>query len=395
MSDYFHIVSALCRQIVKEGASPAALTQIERLQQAMKSDERKKEANLLSRLIKKANEDSALIPSKVQLSRASVLNGQILTPNTKAPSDKESGAPLCEVLLPGQFECSEMPVLDDDLERAVEGLISEWNNLPELEKIGVAPALTSLIFGAPGTGKTKLAHYIASRLELPLVVARLDGLVSSFLGTSARNITNLFDFASRYKCILLLDEFDAVAKARDDKQEVGEIKRIVNTLLQCLDSRSNDGITIAITNHETLLDPAVWRRFSARVFVPRPNNMSRRKILENYLPPLKIQDVEMDFLVWMTDGYTGSDLENMSNTLKRYSIIHAKHEDDFIESIKAFLLVSSTHDTNNARSMVLGSEEDLANALHNYGMSQKNLAVLFNKHPSTISRWFAELRNKA
>lgn len=395
MSDYFNIVSALCRQIVKEGASPAALTQIERLYEAVKDDERTKEANLLARLLKKANENNALVPSKIELSRANILNGQILTPNTKPPSDKESGAPLCEIFFSEQTGHAEMPILDNELERAVNGLISEWNNLSELEKIGVSPALTSLIFGAPGTGKTKLAHFIAKKLELPLVVARLDGLVSSFLGTSARNITNLFDFASRYKCILLLDEFDAVAKARDDKQEVGEIKRIVNTLLQCLDARSQSGITIAITNHETLLDPAVWRRFNARIFVPRPNDVSRRLILNNYLPPLPIKDIEMDFLVWMTDGYTGSDLENMSNTLKRHSIIHAKHTDNFLDSIRAFLLVSSSDDINNARDLVLNGEEELANALHDYGMSQKNLAILFNRHPSTISRWFAELRNKA
>lgn len=395
MSDYFNIVSALCRQIVKEGASPAALTQIERLYEAVKDDERTKEANLLARLLKKANENNALVPSKIELSRANILNGQVLTPNTKPPSDKESGAPLCEIFFPEQTGHTEMPILDNELERAVNGLISEWDNLSELEKIGVSPALTSLIFGAPGTGKTKLAHFIAKKLELPLVVARLDGLVSSFLGTSARNITNLFDFASRYKCILLLDEFDAVAKARDDKQEVGEIKRIVNTLLQCLDARSKSGITIAITNHETLLDPAVWRRFNARIFVPRPNDVSRRLILNNYLPPLPITDIEMDFLVWMSDGYTGSDLENMSNTLKRHSIIHAKHTDNFLDSIRAFLLVSSSDDINNARDLVLNGEEELANALHDYGMSQKNLAILFNKHPSTISRWFAELRNKA
>ena len=395
MSNYFHIVSALCRQIVKEGASLAALTQIERLQEAMKDDDLKKEANLLSRLITKAHEESSLEPSRVQLSRANILSGQTLTPNTKPPSDKETGAPLCEIFFPNQANHSVIPVLDDGLEKAVEGLISEWNNLPELQKIGVAPALTSLIFGAPGTGKTKLAYYIAKKLNLPLVVARLDGLVSSFLGTSARNITNLFDFSSRYQCILLLDEFDAVAKARDDKQEVGEIKRIVNTLLQCLDSRSLNGITIAITNHETLLDPAVWRRFNARIFVPRPNAISRRRILEHYLPPLQINNIEMDFLIWMTDSYTGSDLENMSNTLKRHSIIHAKEQDDFIETIKAFLLVSSSDNTNNSRELVLGEEEGLAKALYESSFSQKNLAVLFNKHPSTISRWFAELRNKA
>lgn len=79
-------------------------------------------------------------------------------------------------------------------------------------------------------------------LLLPLIVARLDGLISSFLGTTARNISNLLTFANRYKCVFLLDEFDAVTKLRDDPHELGEIKRVVNTLLQCIDSRADIGL---------------------------------------------------------------------------------------------------------------------------------------------------------
>lgn len=360
----------------------------------MSNDELKKEASMLARLLKKANEESALIPSSVQLSRATILSGQTLTPNTKPPTDKESGAPLCEIAFPNGSSQIDMPILDPDLDNAVIGLISEWDKIEELKEVGVTPALTSLLFGAPGTGKTQLARYIASELGLPLVVAKLDGLVSSFLGTSSRNITNLFEFVARYQCILLLDEFDAVAKARDDKQEVGEIKRIVNTLLQCLDNRNDKGITIAITNHETLLDPAVWRRFSARIFVPRPNASSRRKILERYLPPLKIEDVEMDFFVWMTEGYTGSDLKNMSNVLKRQSVLNSIEESDFLDSIRKFLLVSSDIENNNYRDLVLGEEEVLAKNLHNHGFPQKQLAALLKKHPSTISRWLTDNRNK-
>src|SRR5207247_10685382 len=104
------------------------------------------------------------------------------------------------------------------------------------------------------TGKTRLARWMAAQLELPILLARMDGLVSSFLGTTARNIGNLFGFANRYRCLLLLDEFDALAKLRDDPQEVGEIKRVVNALLQNLDARSDLGLTIGITNHPKLLD---------------------------------------------------------------------------------------------------------------------------------------------
>lgn len=145
---------------------------------------------------------------------------------------------------------------------------------------------TCLIYGPPGTGKTRLALWIAAQLDLPVVSARIDGLVSSFLGTTARNIGNLFAFANRYRCLLLLDEFDAVAKLRDDPQEVGEIKRVVNALLQNLDMRHDVGITVGITNHQRLLDPAVWRRFEVQLEMPRPDFDVRLEIAKSFMPPI-------------------------------------------------------------------------------------------------------------
>src|SRR6202167_4526051 len=141
-----------------------------------------------------------------------------------------------------------------------------------------SPGRACMLFGKPGTGKTKLGYWLAERLGLPLVIARLDGLMSSFLRTTARNIGSLFDFANRYRCVLLLDEFDSLAKLRDDPQEVGEIKRVVNALLQNLDGRREVGLTIGITNHPRLLDSAVWRRFEVQLEIPKPDFVIRTEI---------------------------------------------------------------------------------------------------------------------
>ena len=84
------------------------------------------------------------------------------------------------------------------------GLLEEWRSAAALREVGVEPTRSLLVFGPPGSGKTLTAHYIAECLGLPLITARIDGLVSSFLGTTARNIANLFDFANRYACLLLL-----------------------------------------------------------------------------------------------------------------------------------------------------------------------------------------------
>jgi|SRR5208282_2899311 len=117
-----------------------------------------------------------------------------------------------------------------------------WRFAIRLISFGIQPSKTCLIYGAPGTGKTRLALWIARKLDLPIVLVKLDGLMSSFLGTTSRNIGNLFGFANRHRCLLLLDEFDAIAKLRDDPQEVGGIKRVVNALLQNLDARKDLGL---------------------------------------------------------------------------------------------------------------------------------------------------------
>jgi len=128
-----------------------------------------------------------------------------------------------------------------------------------------------LLYGPPGCGKTTTAQYIAHELRLPLITVRLDGLISSLLGSTAKNMRKIFEFAARQECVLFLDEFDVVAKLRDDKNELGELKRVVNSLIQNIDSLNPNSVLIAATNHHELLDSAIWRRFSRVIKLDLPN----------------------------------------------------------------------------------------------------------------------------
>ncbi|MFM7459509.1 MAG: AAA family ATPase, partial [Burkholderiales bacterium] len=211
-------------------------------------------------------------------SRQLLDSGEVLTRNTPLPIDKETARPLADVIFPDEMPAV-APHFEEPLATAARALAQEWRSASALLEMQVEPARTCLIYGPPGTGKTTLALWLSGQLGLPAVVARLDGLISSFLGTTARNVGNLFAFASRYRCVLILDEFDAVAKVRDDPHEVGEIKRVVNALLQNMDIRRGNGLTIAVTNHEALLDPAIWRRFEIQLCVPRPGYAGRLAIL--------------------------------------------------------------------------------------------------------------------
>jgi len=302
--DHFSVVQSIIRSGL---AGDQLLTRLVK-------DGQEKEAATIRRLIASAVETKEIAPSRVEVSRAMIV-GEVLTPDTNPPIDRETGAQLCTIEFPGSLKT--VPIYEKDVRETIEGLLDEWAHPEALRCVEVEPTRSLLIFGPPGSGKTMTAYHIAQNLGLPLVVARIDGLISSFLGTTARNIANLFDFANRYACVLLLDEFDALAKQRDDPQEIGEIKRVVNTLLQNLDFRRQHGVTIAITNHDRLLDPAVWRRFETHVHIGEPNTKASKRLVTRFLLPIKADDAVVSIIVYCLEGRSGADLQRICTSLKR------------------------------------------------------------------------------
>ncbi|MEZ0470101.1 AAA family ATPase [Luteimonas salinilitoris] len=386
--EHFSIILALLRAALKD-PSPAVLGHAGRLLAALRKDGEDQQATQLAKLLEGGEQSGRMQPSRVVLSRAA-LPGEAITPNVRPPVDKETGAPLADIMLPNMLELAQAPVLNSALRGSVDALIEEWRHLDRLRAMDIRPPLNCLLFGAPGTGKTKLAQIVSREIGLPLVTARLDGLISSYLGTTARNISALFTFANRYQCVLLLDEFDAIAKVRDDPHEVGEIKRVVNTLLQCLDQRSQLGITIAITNHDQLLDTAIWRRFDIRVSVPKPDLESRLDIVNRYVAPLDLSQQERRFLAWLTEELTGSEIETLANAIKRSAAMNPGSEFSAIEALKVHAMLSSNHHQHPRWEQLLGPVEALAAALgsdRDLDFTQDDLARFFGKDQSTISRW--------
>jgi AAA+ superfamily predicted ATPase len=198
-------------------------------------------------------------------------------------------------------------------------------------------SLSFLMYGPPGTGKSRLARYIAQELGLELYVARLDGLISSFLGSTSKNIRALFDFAARTPCVLFLDEFDAIAKLRGDSQELGELKRVVNSFIQNLDTLGNQSIVIAATNHQELLDSAIWRRFSYRLALDFPVADLRRKMWIEFSEEFHLTAREIELLVDLSEGFSGSDIRDVCIRLHRRRITRK----EFPELKDAFLVLQN------------------------------------------------------
>lgn len=240
------------------------------------------------------------------------------------PVDSKSRLPLIE-----EHTWPNAPVfLDDDARVQYQAFIADVTKFEQLAAEGLASRLALMLSGPPGTGKTLLAGHIAAQLGRKLYVARLDSLISSLLGDTAKNIRSIFDFIAGKNVVLFLDELDAVAKMRDDRNELGELKRVVNTVIQGIDSLDDGAIVIAATNHPQMLDSAIWRRFPYKIAFGVPDASLRTALWEHFIGRAK-GDVEeaAKILSTLSEDLNGSDIEQLALAARRSAI----HRNDALD----------------------------------------------------------------
>jgi len=194
------------------------------------------------------------------------------------PVDQESQLEMATVITPSDEFLR--PILSPTINEQIDTFLDERKNIDLLLRKNIHPTTSLLLIGQPGTGKTMLSYHLASALNKNLVVLDLAASISSFLGKTGHNLKKVLNYAKQTSSVLLLDEFDAIAKRRDDQTDLGELKRVVNVLLMELESWPVSSVIIATSNHPELLDRAIWRRFDHILELKLPDQNERISILE-------------------------------------------------------------------------------------------------------------------
>ena len=208
-------------------------------------------------------------------------------------------------------------------------LIEEQQRADLLRSYNLEPRNRVLLTGPPGNGKTSLAEAIANALSVPFLVVRYEKVVNSYLGETAKRIQEVFQYARLRQCVLFFDEFDAIAKEREDRQESGEIKRVLNSLLLEVDRMPSYVVLVAATNHPDLLDRAVWRRFQVRADLPLPDHEHIARwfdLLAARFPQFNVSKVKRFFA--RLEGASYSELQDLVQDVLRRSVLDGATDPD-------------------------------------------------------------------
>lgn len=182
----------------------------------------------------------------------------------------------------------------DDITERFQRIITEHKQQNALSEHGLSPRRKILLYGPPGTGKTITASALAGELHLPLFTIRLDGLITKYMGETATKLRTVFDAIKTTRAVYFFDEFDAIGGDRSLGNDVGEIRRVLNSFLQFMEQDNSESIILAATNHVKVLDNALFRRFDDVIRYTLPDETQVERIIRNCLHKFKLSSIKWD-----------------------------------------------------------------------------------------------------
>lgn len=194
--------------------------------------------------------------------------------------------------------------VSDKLQR----VLHEQRQRDRLRQHGLSPQRKILLVGPPGTGKTMTAAILAGELEVALCTVQFDALITKYMGETAAKLRLIFDAASRSRCVLFFDEMDALGGDRGARNDVGEIRRVLNSFLQFIEQDESDSLIVGATNHQALLDRALFRRFDVLVEYGLPNAAELETLLKTRLGLLDTSDVDWTAAAKAAKGLSHADV---------------------------------------------------------------------------------------
>ena len=245
-------------------------------------------------------------------------------PGAPVPIGRPRGelAELLEAYYP-RTRLAEM-ILSDVLAEQIHRIIREQRHAGKIVEHGLSPRRKLLLTGPPGTGKTLTASVLAGELGLPLFQVRLDGLITKFMGETAAKLRQIFDATSRTRGVYFFDEFDAIGSQRGIANDVGEIRRVLNSFLQMIEQDRSHSLVVAATNHPAILDSALFRRFDDILHYELPDASQVMRLLKSRLSGSAAKGTRWKSLAHVAEGLSYAEIARASNEALKDALIHER-----------------------------------------------------------------------
>lgn len=213
-------------------------------------------------------------------------------------------------------------VLSSVVQLRLDQVLMEQRQKDRLTQFGLFPRRKLLFTGPPGSGKTMSAAVLATELKLPLYTVVLDNLITRFMGETSSKLRLIFDHIQQTRAVYLFDEFDAIGTQRGAQNDVGEIRRILNSFLLFVEQDASESIIVAATNHPELLDKALYRRFDDIIRFEKPGKDQIKKLIENRLAMFNTKSLEWHGIITSAEGLSSAEVTRACEDAAKEAVLN-------------------------------------------------------------------------